>query len=180
MTSQNMQSSAVETLRRILSCSFILRKSRFAFFSRIRRICQPLASHSRRSDDSLPLSRTVCFGFDSLASRLRFVLGYNRTIAFEAVESGMFLSAYERDKLWDRLTKPCSLKLGERTHVRLEVLENVFQLSLGGKVVMTARVAGYAPHPAHWAIIAWNGFSPEPVGMRMEIENLKVLVRDGR
>ena len=122
----------------------------------------------------------LCFGFDSLASRLRFVLGYNRTIAFEAVESGMFLSAYEREKLWDRLTKPCSLKLGERTHVRLEVMENVFQLSLGGKTVMTARVAGYVPHPARWAIIAWNGFSPEPVGMRMEIENLKVLVRDGR
>lgn len=122
----------------------------------------------------------LCFGFDSLASRLRFVLGYNRTLAFEAVENGMFLSAYEREKLWDRLTKPCSLKLGEPTRVRLEVLENVFQLSFGGEVAMTARVAGYAPHPAHWAIIAWNGFSPEPVGMRLKIENMRVLVRDGK
>lgn len=51
----------------------------------------------------------LCFSFDSLASRLRFVLGYNRTLSFEVVESGMFLSAYEREKLWDRLTKPCSL-----------------------------------------------------------------------
>lgn len=121
----------------------------------------------------------LCFSFDSLASRLRFVLGYNRTLSFEVVESGMFLSAYEREKLWDRLTKPCSLKLGEKTHVRLEVLENVFQLSFGGEVVMTVRFKGFVPHPAHWAIIAWNGFSPEPIGMRLKIENLKVLVRNG-
>ena len=122
----------------------------------------------------------LCFGFDSLASRLRFVLGYNRTLAFEAVESGMFLSAYEREKLWDRLTKPCSLKLGERTRVRLEVLEDVFQLFFDGRLAMSARLNGHVPHRAHWAIIAWNGFSPEPIGMRLTIENLRVLVRDGQ
>ena len=125
-----------------------------------------------------PLRETLqlCFDFDSLASRLRFVLGHNRTIAFETVESGMFLSAYERDELWDRLTKPCSLKLGERTHVRLEVLEDVFQLSFGGNVVMTVRVKDHVPRPAHWAIIAWNGF--EAVPMRLRIENLRIWVRD--
>lgn len=122
----------------------------------------------------------LCFSFDSLASRLRFVLGYNRTIAFEAVQSGMFLSAYEREKLWNRLTRPCSLKLGERTRVRLEVLEDVFQLFFDGRLAMSARLNGHVPHPAHWAIIAWNGFSSEPVGMRLKIENLRVLVRDGR
>ena len=122
----------------------------------------------------------LCFSFDSLASRLRFVLGYNKTIAFEAVQNGMFLSAYEREKLWNRLTRPCSLKLGEKTRVRLEVLEDVFQLFFDGHLAMSARLNGHVPHPAHWAIIAWNGFSPEPVGMRLKIENLRVLVRDGR
>ena len=120
----------------------------------------------------------LCFNFESLASRLRFVLGHNRTIAFEVVESGMFLPAYEREKLWNRLTKPCSLKLGERTPVRLEVLEDVFQLSFGGTVVMTARVRDFVPRPAHWAIIAWNGFETLP--MKLKIENLRVLIRDER
>ena len=118
----------------------------------------------------------LCFCFDSLASRLRFVLGYNKTIAFEAVQNGMFLSAYERDVLWNRLTRPCSLRIGEKTRVRLEVLENVFQLFFDGKPALCARVKGLAPHPAHWAIIAWNGF--EAVPMRLRIENLRIWVRD--
>ena len=118
----------------------------------------------------------LCFRFDSLASRLRFVLGYNKTIAFEAVESGMFLSAYEREKLWNRLTRPCSLELGERTRVRLEVLGDVFQLFFDGRLAMAARLHGHVPHPAHWAIIAWNGFGSDP--MKLKIENIRVQVRD--
>lgn len=120
----------------------------------------------------------LCFSFDSLASRLRFVLGYNKTIAFEVVQSGMFLSAYERDKLWNRLTRPCSLKLGVPTHVRLEVLENVFQLFFDGQPAMSVRVRGHEPHPAHWAIIAWNGFATE--AMKLRIENVRVTGPDGQ
>jgi len=116
----------------------------------------------------------LCFSFDSLASRLRFVLGYNRTLGFEAVQNGMFLSAYGRDRLWDRLSRPCSLKLGVPVRVRLEVVENVFQLFFDGRLAMSARVDGHKPHPAHWAIIAWNGFGSD--AMRLKIENLSVSV----
>jgi len=116
----------------------------------------------------------LCFSFDSLASRLRFVLGYNKTLGFEAVQNGMFLSAYGRDRLWNRLSRPCSLKLGEPTRVRLEVLENVFQLFFDGRLAMAARVDGHVPHPAHWAIIAWNGFGSDP--MKLKIGNLRVQI----
>ena len=119
----------------------------------------------------------LCFSFDSLASRLRFVLAHNQTVGFEAVQNGMFLSSYDRDLLWNRLTRPCTLPLGVPTHVRLEVLSDVFQLFFNGQPALCVRLRDHVPHPAHWAIIAWNGFITS--AMKLRIENLKVLVRDG-
>lgn len=124
-----------------------------------------------------PLKETLqlCFCFDSLAERLRFVLNDNASLGFEVVKSGMFPSV--RDKaLWASCRRPCAIPLGRPVRVRLEVDGDAFRLGFDGTQAMAARFNGFVPHPSRWAIIAWNGFGTG--AMKVKIGNLKVYVRD--
>lgn len=123
-----------------------------------------------------PLKETLqlCFAFDSLAERLRFVLNDNASLGFEVVKSGLFPSRHEKD-LWAFCRKPCSIPLGRPVRVRLEVDGDAFRLSFDDVCAMAVKCHGIVPHPARWAIIAWNGFGTGE--MKVKIENLKVYER---
>ena len=117
----------------------------------------------------------LCFAFDSLADRMRFVLNDNRSLGFEVVKDGLFLAARNKD-LWGRFRRPCSIALARPVRVRLEVMEDVFQLFFDGVPAMSVRLKDCTPHPARWAFIAWNG-AEASVPMRIEIANPRVYVR---
>ena len=117
----------------------------------------------------------LCFAFDSLADRMRFVLNDNRSLGFEIVKDGLFLAARNKD-LWGRFRRPCSIALNRPVKVRLEVMEDVFRLFFDGAPAMSVRLKDYVPHPARWAFIAWNG-AEASVPMRIEIANPRVYVR---
>ena len=91
------------------------------------------------------------------------------------MKDGLFLAARNKD-LWGRFRRPCSIALGRPVKVRLEVMENVFQLFFDGALAMSVRLKNYDPHPARWAFIAWNG-AEASVPMRIEIANPRVYVR---
>lgn len=90
-----------------------------------------------------------CFAAKSLAERHRFVLNFNEVLYYQVITRGFWLPKFAE--------VPCSLPLGEWSHVRLEVVGDTFSLSLNGRAVLSVRDSGHARKAARNMLIFWNG-----------------------
>lgn len=111
----------------------------------------------------------VCFAVKSLAQRFRFVVRKNKTMHFEIIDKGFFLSQFFAD-----ISKPFSFVLGERYHISIQVIGDVFAFYINNNLEMAVKVKDYVPQENYWNIIFWNGVIKEQ-NMNVEISNFKIL-----
>ena len=119
------------------------------------------------------MRETLQIGFccHSLARRFRFNLIDNRMLTFEVVDKACF--TFHNLRRWNKFKKKCSLPLHRSTHIRLEVIRNIFILYFNGKLEMAVNIKGYEPQETHCYLIFWNG-SKYDQGMRIELGNFKI------
>lgn len=113
----------------------------------------------------------IAFCSYSLARRFRFNLIKNRYLAFEIIDKGCFTYCIDEEG-WGKFKKKCSLPLHKVTHVRLEVIENIYALYFNNELVMAVKVEKYVPVSTNWYIIFWNGIETGKK-MNLEIGNFK-------
>ena len=116
----------------------------------------------------------IDFCCHSLSRRFRFNLENNRTLKFDITDKGCFVY-WSNVKGWNKYKKPCSLSLHKTTHVRLEVINDVFAIYYDSVLQMAVRVKGYEPCPTDWYLVFWNGVEKEQA-MNIELSNFRLLV----
>ena len=116
----------------------------------------------------------IDFCCHSLARRFRFNLENNRTLKFDMWDKGCSIY-YNNVSGWDQFKQPCSLPLHKITHVRLEVINDIFAIYYDNKLQMAVRVKGYEPCLTDWYIVFWNGVKKKQT-MNIELSNLKLLI----
>lgn len=116
----------------------------------------------------------IDFCCHSLSRRFRFLLENNRTLKFDVTDRGCFVYYYNI-KEWNKYKKPCSLPLHKTTHIRLEIINDVFAIYYDGILQMAIRVRGYEPCPTDWYLVFWNGVKKEQA-MSIEISNFKLSI----
>ena len=116
----------------------------------------------------------IDFCCHSLSRRFRFNLENNRTLKFDITDKGCFVY-WINVKGWNKYKKPCSLPLHKTTHVRLEVINDVFAIYYDSVLQMAVRVKGYEPCPTDWYLVFWNGVEKEQT-MNIELSNFKLFV----
>lgn len=95
----------------------------------------------------------------SLAERHRFILTYNEYVRYQRLVHGFMLNDVDR--------APCSLKLGEPSRIRLEIVEQTFVLVVNGRTVACWQDRGYKPRPSRGFLLFWNGPDARPMDFRI-------------
>ena len=113
----------------------------------------------------------IDFLMKSLADRFRFMVKDNKILKFDIWANGYSLGYSEEE--WKKFEKPFSISLGKTTHVRLEVCNDIFQISFNGNPEMTIKAKEYMRNDAYWSLIFWNG-TKEHKGINIRIANFKI------
>lgn len=116
----------------------------------------------------------IDFCCHSLSSRFRFNLENNRTLKFDITDRGCFVY-WMNVKGWSKYKKTCSLPLHKSTHVRLEVIKDIFAVYFDSMLQMAVKVKGYEPCPTDWYLVFWNGVEKEQA-MNIELGDFKLSV----
>lgn len=115
----------------------------------------------------------IAFCCHSLSRRFRFNLENNRTLKFEVVDKGCFICLKDI-KGWNKYMKTCSLPLHKVTHIRLEVINDIFAIYCDNMLQMAVRVKGYKPCLTDWYLLFWNGVEKEQA-MNIELSKFRLL-----
>lgn len=112
------------------------------------------------------------FMMSTLADRFRFMVKENKTLKFDIWSSGYSLGYTSEE--WKKFEKPFSLPLSQKVHVRLEVINDTYQISFDGKPEMTIKAKNYPKEPSYWCLIFWNGIE-EQQDIKISISNFRIL-----
>ena len=114
----------------------------------------------------------IAFCMSSLARRLRFIIEDDNILRFQVVDRGCFVS-WKNRQLWDKFSKPINVRLHENTHVRLEVIKDVYALYFDGILQMAVNVVEGGKVGQNWALIFWNGVEKRNI-LDICIKNFKI------
>lgn len=114
----------------------------------------------------------IAFCMSSLARRLRFIIEDDNILRFQVVDRGCFVS-WKNRQLWDNFSKPINVRLHENTHVRLEVIKDVYALYFDGILQMAVNVVEGGKVGQNWALIFWNGVEKRNI-LDICIKNFKI------
>lgn len=113
----------------------------------------------------------IAFAMQSLETRHRFVIEFNKRAYYQKVYRWKFLHELKSHEISFEIHKPL--------HVHFEIVSNVFVLLLNGHVVFCVRDKSYLPSKAYNALVFWNGWLDKDGGCRpmdFEIKNFMVSV----
>ena len=116
----------------------------------------------------------IDFCCHSLARRFRYNLENNRTLKFDITDKGCF-TYWNDTKKWNKHKKKCSLSLHQTSHVRLEVIRDIFAIYYNNHLEMAVHVKDYVPELTSWYLIFWNGTEVEQ-HMDIELANFKAYI----
>lgn len=123
------------------------------------------------TNTSIKETLQIDFLMKSLADRFRFMVKDNKILKFDIWSNGYSLGYSDNE--WKKFEKPFSMELGKMTHVRLEVCNEIFQISFNGKPEMTIKAKEYERDAAYWSLIFWNG-TTEHKDINIRISNFKI------
>jgi hypothetical protein len=108
----------------------------------------------------------------SLANRLKFVIRYNKDVKFDMYIQSNSL-AVSSDKRWKEFIKPLTLSKGEYSHIRLEVMDDIYSLVVNEERIITVKVDNSSDLGNYWCLMSWN--SQEEIPCEFKIKNFRIL-----
>ena len=109
----------------------------------------------------------------SLANRLKFVIRNNEFVKFDMYIRATDLSAL-REERWKKYFKPISLAKDSFSHIRIEVIGDIYSFIVNQDRVLSVKVNNTTHIGDYWCLMLWNGVENNTVPCEMEIKNFKI------
>lgn len=108
----------------------------------------------------------------SLANRLKFVIRYNKDVKFDMYIRSNAL-AVSSDERWQEFIKPLTLRKDGYSHIRLEVIRDIYSLIVNNERIISVRVDSSTGLGDYWCLMSWNAY--EEIPCELYIKNFKIL-----
>lgn len=78
------------------------------------------------------------------------------------------------NKRWADFIKPITLPKDTVSHIRVEVMRDIYSFMVDGKRIITVKVENSSKLGDYWCLMSWNGFDPG-TACEMLINNFRIL-----